>query len=354
MKSQINCVPVVIPTCNRIIHLKRCIESLRKCSLANQTDIIISVDYPPNEKYVEGYNEICNWLKSGINGFKSVKIIYQEKNIGAYQNYLFLSDYAANKYDGFIFTEDDNEVSPCFLEFVNKCLQLSIYDDRVVSVSGFCALSNYHSIKNNISYVKKNSCWGVGYASSKWVKIREIINDEYIKKIIKSRKLSKRLINTSKMRFVQLVYYALDDLKGCSDTGAIVIDIFISIYEAIENKYQIQPHISMIRNWGNDGSGVNSPNLDEDALNFIIDEGVDFEINYCKEYDLRDLDNKQLYKDDENVYSKKVVNRFIIFAEIYRLIGKEKAKTLYKGWNKILEVWEISKIRRIYKKMKSK
>ncbi len=50
--------PVAIPTLNRIDHLKRCISSLAKNEYAKYTNIYISVDYPPNEKYLDGYNEI--------------------------------------------------------------------------------------------------------------------------------------------------------------------------------------------------------------------------------------------------------------------------------------------------------
>ena len=49
--------PVLITTCNRYEHLKRCVESLSKCTLASETDLIISVDYPPSDKYVDG-NEL--------------------------------------------------------------------------------------------------------------------------------------------------------------------------------------------------------------------------------------------------------------------------------------------------------
>lgn len=50
-------IPICIPTCNRYEHLKRCVESLSKCTLASETDLIISVDYPPSDKYVDG-NEL--------------------------------------------------------------------------------------------------------------------------------------------------------------------------------------------------------------------------------------------------------------------------------------------------------
>lgn len=78
-------IPICIPTCNRYEHLKRCVESLSKCTLASETDLIISVDYPPSDKYVDGNEKIKKWLERGIEGFKSVQIFFQEKNLGAYE-----------------------------------------------------------------------------------------------------------------------------------------------------------------------------------------------------------------------------------------------------------------------------
>lgn len=39
--------PVIIPTLNRYVHLKRCVDSLAKCTHAPDTELIIGLDYPP-------------------------------------------------------------------------------------------------------------------------------------------------------------------------------------------------------------------------------------------------------------------------------------------------------------------
>lgn len=47
--------PVIIPTLNRIEHLKRCIESLEKNTGADKTEVFVSLDFPPSDKYLQGY-----------------------------------------------------------------------------------------------------------------------------------------------------------------------------------------------------------------------------------------------------------------------------------------------------------
>ncbi len=66
---------VIIPTLNRIDHLKRCVNSLLKNAEAQNTDLYISVDYPPADKYRVGYEEVKKYVKT-ISGFKNVYIYF--------------------------------------------------------------------------------------------------------------------------------------------------------------------------------------------------------------------------------------------------------------------------------------
>ena len=94
--------PIIIPTLNRYNHLKDCIESLKKNAWAHYTTVYISLDYPPNKKYEDGYKKIKNYLESGIEGFSDVVVIEQKKNLGPIENPLFLENYVLQKYDRYI------------------------------------------------------------------------------------------------------------------------------------------------------------------------------------------------------------------------------------------------------------
>ena len=59
--------PVLIPTLNRYEHFKRCLESLEKCTGAEHTEIFVALDYPPSEKYKEGWSKICKYLEEKNN-----------------------------------------------------------------------------------------------------------------------------------------------------------------------------------------------------------------------------------------------------------------------------------------------
>ena len=113
--------PVIIPTLNRYEHFKRCVESLARNTHADKTELVIGLDYPPSKKYEKGYKQIKEYLPS-INGFKKITIFGRRENYGVHRNFIALQNYAFEHYDAVISTEDDNEFSPCFLDYMNKAL----------------------------------------------------------------------------------------------------------------------------------------------------------------------------------------------------------------------------------------
>ena len=49
--------PVCIPTLNRVKHLSRCIESLQACKYADETELVIGVDFPSKDNHIKGWLE---------------------------------------------------------------------------------------------------------------------------------------------------------------------------------------------------------------------------------------------------------------------------------------------------------
>ena len=76
--------PVIIPTLNRFDHFKRCLESLEKCTGAEHTDVYVALDYPPSEKYIDGWKKIGAYLveKEKNNSFANLCVTRRERNYG--------------------------------------------------------------------------------------------------------------------------------------------------------------------------------------------------------------------------------------------------------------------------------
>ena len=73
-----NLAPVIIPTLNRYSHFKQCLDSLELCTLADKTIVYVALDFPPSEKYIDGWRKIDNYLrdKKSHNNFRKL-IVYE-------------------------------------------------------------------------------------------------------------------------------------------------------------------------------------------------------------------------------------------------------------------------------------
>lgn len=262
--------PVLIPTLNRYDHFVNLISSLQKNKLAEKTDLYIGLDYPPNEKYTEGYDMIKDYLSLGIQGFRSVNVIQHQRNVGATENIESLINEIRNKYDRFILSEDDNVFSPCYLEYMNLGLDLIKDDDDLMCVCGYSYPVKW--IDRGLGVIKEQSfvsAWGFGTFLKKYDKIgNQLRNGYYNKKVfVKLKSLRKK----SKKNYV----YCVSQLYG--NHGLIPNDIGLSCYQLLENKYCLMPTTSLVRNNGWDGSGVNCHNKNEDFYSKqVISSKIDF------------------------------------------------------------------------------
>ena len=123
--------PVGIVTLNRYSHFRKCLESLEKCTGAAETEVFVALDYPPSEKYKEGWTDIDEYLKNkeADKGIKQLNVVRRKCNCGVGKpngNWELLEKSLHEHYDRYIFTEDDNVFSPNFLEFINKLTTLMV------------------------------------------------------------------------------------------------------------------------------------------------------------------------------------------------------------------------------------
>lgn len=262
--------PVIIPTLCRYDKLKVLIDSLaNNKEYAKDTELVIGLDYPPADKYKEGYKLINAYLPN-IKGFGKVKIIVQSENLGTMGNEQTLIDYVYSEgYDRFIFTEDDNEFSPNFLEYMNKGLDNYKENPRVYSISGYnypVSMEGY-SKNNYASY--RFSAWGCAF----WKEKRIVLsNKEIIKFVLKPAHFFKLLLKAPMKLFYFLLMLMNRDIHG---------DGCYEIYCLVNNYVSIFPTVSKVRNWGLDGSGLHgkTDQNEDPCFNQPIDNESSFEFD---------------------------------------------------------------------------
>ncbi len=248
--------PVIIPTISRYEHLKNCISSLRACTDASKTDIYISVDSPPNPKYVEGHKKVVEFLKKGIDGFSSVNIFYQEKNLGMNGNSLFLIDSIRKDHTCFIYTEDDNEFSPNFLDFINKGLRFYQNRDEVIAISGYSypiELECEGNIYTNPVYFSYHGC---AMKVDDFDRMVKEIDLKWLMGLYRNGRKMDSLIRASKNQYCNLIKSVLGYIYPAIEGDEVhPIDIICGIYLFDKGYRMAFPTVSKVINRGYDGSG---------------------------------------------------------------------------------------------------
>ncbi len=316
--------PVCIPTLNRYKHLSQCIEALAQNPLAKYTELYISVDYPPNQNYTEGYNKVCEYLKRGVAGFKEVHLFWQKKNLGAYRNMDFLKKLVISKYDYFICLEDDQIVSANFLDYMNQALQEYKDNPKVAGIGGRNEIM-FHVEKKAPVYADVMEKMGynvfmdysgahIGTWSAKETELVKRWNFDFLYKIITSKELSHKLINISKQTYTACVngylyrakYMFYENTRQLSP-----IDYARLIWGIVNDYYTVLPTKAKMKTIGLDGSGLHCeivPGGDPAVLD--TDQG--FMLKPCDKYDPEGI--LALFPSTE-LYDKKsfIIARFLAF-----------------------------------------
>ena len=236
--------PVVIPTLNRYEHFKNCVESLAKNTLAGETELIIGLDYPPSEKYREGWKKIKAYIPT-ITGFKDVVCLERTENFGSGKNSSDLEEYALSKYDAYIYSEDDNIFSPYFLQFINDGLEKYRDDDSVFAVCGYSYPIDWETDKECVLQHQYFSAWGYGIWKNREETISKEFTYDFLKQKILKRNTSYRINTINSLYALNLLYS--DDFD--------FTDVNRSVYLFLSGKNVLMPRKTLVKNIGWDGSG---------------------------------------------------------------------------------------------------
>ena len=343
--------PVGIVTLNRYSHFRKCLESLEKCTGADETEVFVALDYPPSEKYKEGWTDIDEYLKikEADNGFKQLNVVRRKYNCGVGKpngNWELLEQYLHEHYDRYIFTEDDNVFSPNFLEFINKGLEKYENTPSVSAVVGYCLPFPFKT--GNDNYFMHNtdfSAWGYGTWFNMRHKITEDIRCERLKKTFNL----KNYLKVRKQGFNRLLNYMAIVLKPKGEYIWIT-DSVLSVYNIVNDMYVIVPTLSKVRNMGWDMTGCSfSGKNGKDRLKKYgdiaerhIQQWIDTEPFFDFKgngTDYTNFNNQVAVAHNENkisyiVFLKKLF--FMLIKAIAKQVGLKKIKNIIRGKSKML------------------
>lgn len=242
--------PIIVSVYNRYDHLKRCIEALRQNPLAKESDLFILSDAPFCEAHTEKIEEIRTYSRN-IEGFKTVTPFFREKNKGAHNSITEGIRTVLERYDTFIFLEDDIVVSNDFLQYMNEGLAYYQKEETVFSICGykmpFPLPENY---RKDIFFYPCNSPWGFGCWKDRWMKV----NLEYF------NRYSEIKVRREMRKFTSIGFFIKGILQADSRKEINATDLRVYYHMFRHNLCSVFPVVSKTQNWGFDGTGEHCGN----------------------------------------------------------------------------------------------
>ena len=245
-RSKSDLAPVVLFVYNRPAHTRRTVECLVENHLAAESDLFVFCDGAKNQSDRARVDEVRRYVHD-IKGFRSIKIIERDHNMGLARSVISGVSEIFRKYECQIVLEDDLLTASDFLTFMNKVLEYYAQEQRIFSVGGF---NHAVTMPNEYEYdgvFSHRSCsWGWGTWKSRWEQVDWEVSDY---RDFRRNKAQQNLLNRGGCD----LSYMLDlQMAGAIDSWAIRWAYAHFKHDAVA----LVSTDSKVYNIGFDGSGV--------------------------------------------------------------------------------------------------
>jgi putative methyltransferase (TIGR04325 family) len=239
--------PIALFVYNRPNHVEKVIKSLLKNEYAKDSELYIFSDgakFPIEKKKVIETREYIQTIQ----GFKTVHINLQSKNLGLANSILQGVDKVLIKYDRVIVLEDDIVVNKYFLEFMNSALEIYKDSSKVASIHGYLYPISSKFLPDTF-FLKGADCWGWGTWRRSWNLLER--NGEILKEKLENNSLITKFNLDDSYPYFQML---CDQIEGKNNSWAI--RWHASIF--LKNMFTLYPKISLVQNIGMDSSGTHT------------------------------------------------------------------------------------------------
>lgn len=233
-----NLAPIALFVYNRLDLVRRTIESLQKNHLATDSELFIFSDGPKNELDRVKVKNVRRYLKT-ITGFRSLKIIEKEKNIGLANSIISGVTKIVNKFGKIIVLEDDLVTSPFFLLYINDGLNFYENEERVISIHGYV-----YPVKASLPetfLIKGADCWGWATWKRGW----DIFEPDGQKLLdeLKDKKLTKQFDFDNSYNYTKML-----EKQTLGQNNSWAIRWYASAF--LKNKLTLYPGKTLVQNIG--------------------------------------------------------------------------------------------------------
>jgi len=238
--------PVAIFGFNRPIHIQNCIQSLLRNPEFVDSQIHIFIDGPRSSSERNLVNETANSVKFLMSS-KNVNIHLSNTNMGLANSIIGGVTKILEESETVIVLEDDLEVSPKFLKYMNQALSKYSTSPNIASISGY---SYPLSPKPSRSFFLRGAeSWGWATWRSRW---RHFEPDAGV---LISEIKSKNLVSEFNLDDRYGYFKMLEDQsRGLNDSWAVRWHAVCFL----NNWLTLYPAESLVSNRGEDGTGTHA------------------------------------------------------------------------------------------------
>lgn len=241
--------PIVLFTYNRPEHTRRTLESLRANELASDSDLIVYQDGPkaPNDDHLKEKMKAVADIVTGTDWCGSLDFRKRDANLGVDASIIDgVSEILAIK-KRVIVLEDDLDLSPGFLRFMNEGLALYADEPLIKQVAGY-SFPVTAQMPETFFLKGYAESWGWGTWQRAWDELNEDAH-QLLAEVTRSPEQRRRFNFDHGFDFVGM-------LQRCAETEDHPWDIRFFATVFLNDGLVLLPGKSLVQNIGLDGSGV--------------------------------------------------------------------------------------------------
>jgi hypothetical protein len=243
--------PIAIFAYKRPAHTLRLLNSLKKNELIEKTEIYVFCDGIKDhhdEEEVAAVKQVRHICES-IDFCKKANLNFSDKNKGLASSIIEGISKVLAENDRIIVLEDDLELSPMFLKYMNSALDLYQDEEKVFQVSGYWYPIPGSDQLPSTFFSKLTSCWGWGTWARAW-KYFEADPDSLKERVLKLDPSLRSFNFENEADF--LIQLDLNINKKIKTWG---IKWYSSVF--LNNGLSLHSNHSYVNNTGHDGTGEN-------------------------------------------------------------------------------------------------
>jgi hypothetical protein len=246
-----NYAPIVLTVYNRPELTKKVIDSLRRNTIAGRTHLYIYSDRWKNVDSVTKVNEVRKYIRN-ISGFLACTVVERSRNLGLAENAIDAITEVLKIHRRVIYLEDDNLVSPFFLDYINQGLELYKDDLSVASINGYIPRLDWkgHGGSEPVAdtfFLKGADTWGWGTWDRAW-EVFDPSSVNLLAELKKSKELYRYNICNS------CNYFGMLKANAMGLNNSHTIRWYTSTF--LKGMYTLYPRRSLVKNIGTAGGGT--------------------------------------------------------------------------------------------------